>query len=89
MHVGDEIPKQEAQRAQRSAKGDVHLHKQVLDFFKPVSQDLGKVKAPENLCLSGFCAHKQSQAPKSVPLVSNESFRKECTKATFFHSVLL
>ena len=34
-------------RAQRSAQGAVH--KQVLDFFKPVSQDLGKLKAPEKV----------------------------------------
>eukprot|EP00439_Symbiodinium_sp_Y106_P022608 s7969_g2.t2 len=40
--------------------GDEIPKQEVLDFFKPVSQDLGKVKAP-----------------KSVPLVSNESFRKE------------
>jgi len=40
--------------------GDEIPKQEVLDFFKPVSQDLGKVKAP-----------------KSVPLVSNESFRKD------------
>ncbi|OLP91048.1 hypothetical protein AK812_SmicGene27304 [Symbiodinium microadriaticum] len=69
--VGEEEPKEagaaplrivmyKGQRKSILHIGDEIPKQEVLDFFKPVSQDLGKLKVP-----------------KSVPLVSNESFRKD------------
>ncbi|CAE7554402.1 unnamed protein product, partial [Symbiodinium pilosum] len=48
------------QRKSLLSIGDEIPKQEVLDFFKPVSQDLSKLKAP-----------------KSVPLVSNETFKKD------------
>lgn len=95
LFVGDEIPKQEAPWAMAMGSHcgvpshDFDLQQQpaqIVDFYKPVSQDLSKLKV--RLGALGEQKHNVRpsfyfffQAPKKVPMVSNASFDKD----TFLH----